>query len=88
MLIFLLGANAHRAVAQFGSALDWGSRGRGFKSRRPDEIATDPRPSGLGFFNVPNRAHLGSLRRTTLRRITASTSSGRYLTRFSSVNIQ
>ena len=25
-----------RDVAQFGSALDWGSRGRGFKSRRPD----------------------------------------------------
>jgi aqualysin-1 len=23
-------------VAQFGSALDWGSRGRGFKSRQPD----------------------------------------------------
>lgn len=27
----------HRAVAQLGSALDWGSRGRGFKSRRPDD---------------------------------------------------
>ena len=27
-----------RAVAQFGSALDWGSRGRGFKSRRPDKV--------------------------------------------------
>ena len=26
-----------RAVAQFGSALDWGSRGRGFKSRQPDQ---------------------------------------------------
>src|SRR5437588_5859889 len=25
-----------RAVAQLGSALEWGSRGRGFKSRRPD----------------------------------------------------
>src|SRR5690606_11073152 len=25
-----------RAVAQLGSALDWGSRGRGFKSRQPD----------------------------------------------------
>ena len=23
-------------MAQFGSALDWGSRGRGFKSRQPD----------------------------------------------------
>jgi hypothetical protein len=26
----------YRDVAQLGSALDWGSRGRGFKSRRPD----------------------------------------------------
>src|SRR5262249_23976199 len=25
-----------RAVAQLGSAFEWGSRGRGFKSRRPD----------------------------------------------------
>ena len=27
-----------RAVAQLGSALEWGSRGRGFKSRRPERI--------------------------------------------------
>jgi hypothetical protein len=26
----------NRAVAQLGSALEWGSRGRGFESRRPD----------------------------------------------------
>jgi hypothetical protein len=26
-----------RAVAQLGSALDWGSRGREFKSRQPDQ---------------------------------------------------
>ena len=26
----------YRAVAQLGSALEWGSRGRGFESRRPD----------------------------------------------------
>ena len=26
-----------RDVAQFGSALDWGSRGRRFKSCRPDQ---------------------------------------------------
>ena len=30
-----------RGVAQFGSALDWGSRGRWFKSSRPD------------FYNLP-----------------------------------
>ena len=30
--------SAQRAVAQLGSALEWGSRGRGFKSRRPDVI--------------------------------------------------
>src|SRR6201992_459793 len=29
-------ASVHRDVAQLGRALDWGSRGRGFKSRRPD----------------------------------------------------
>ncbi len=28
--------SGHRAVAQFGSALDWGSRGRRFKSCQPD----------------------------------------------------
>ena len=27
-----------RAVAQLGSALEWGSRGRGFKSRRPERF--------------------------------------------------
>ena len=27
-----------RAVAQSGSALPWGGRGPGFKSRRPDEL--------------------------------------------------
>ena len=26
-----------RTIAQFGSALDWGSRGRGFKSRWSDQ---------------------------------------------------
>ncbi len=29
-------SRAERAVAQLGSALEWGSGGRGFKSRRPD----------------------------------------------------
>ena len=42
-----------RAVAQFGSALDWGSRGRGFKSRRPDQIAMIPRSKALELFVVP-----------------------------------
>ena len=27
-----------RGVAQIGSALPWGGRGRGFKSRHPDHI--------------------------------------------------
>ena len=30
--------HCQRAVAQLGSALDWGSRGREFKSRQPDHI--------------------------------------------------
>jgi hypothetical protein len=29
-----------RAVAQLGSALEWGSRGPGFKSRQPDQLLT------------------------------------------------
>ena len=28
----------NRVVAQFGSALDWGSRGRRFKSCQPDQL--------------------------------------------------
>lgn len=30
--------HGQRAVAQLGSALDWGSRGREFKSRQPDRV--------------------------------------------------
>jgi hypothetical protein len=30
-----------RAVAQLGSALEWGSRGRGFESRRPDHASVN-----------------------------------------------
>ena len=33
-------------MAQFGSALDWGSRGRGFKSRQPD-VCEMPEHSSL-----------------------------------------
>ena len=32
----ILALLCRRAVAQLGSALEWGSRGRGFESRRPD----------------------------------------------------
>ena len=42
-----------RAVAQLGSALDWGSRGRGFKSRQPDGVISqdicEGRTHGCGF---------------------------------------
>src|SRR6266436_7394935 len=32
----------HRAVVQLGRTLEWGSRGRGFESRRPEKfLATD-----------------------------------------------
>jgi hypothetical protein len=33
-----LGSGIHRDVAQPGSALAWGARGREFKSRRPDQL--------------------------------------------------
>ena len=36
--IDLLPLLTQRAVAQLGSALVWGTRGRGFKSRQPDSI--------------------------------------------------
>ncbi len=32
----IFGFLGNRAVAQLGSALEWGSRGRGFESRRPE----------------------------------------------------
>ncbi len=39
-----------RDVAQFGSALDWGSRGRWFESSRPDQKLRAPRRLGAFFF--------------------------------------
>mgnify|MGYP007098959547 CR=1 FL=1 len=43
-----------RTIAQFGSALDWGSRGRGFKSRWSDQESPSfrrfPRHRNGGFF--------------------------------------
>ena len=35
----IFGFLVNRAVAQLGSALEWGSRGRGFESRRPERGA-------------------------------------------------
>ena len=50
-------ASPRRAVAQFGSALDWGSRGRGFKSRQPDQVRAGPagpaRPRWSQIGHVP-----------------------------------
>ena len=41
---------ACRGVAQPGSALAWGARGREFESRRPDQLFLAQRPiSGLAF---------------------------------------
>jgi integrase len=52
-----------RAVAQFGSALDWGSSGRRFKSCQPDQVRVHfdrQRPSEIaGYPNCyPNRGNL------------------------------
>ena len=41
-----------RAVAQPGSALPWGGRGPGFKSRRPDEFAVGGTLSDRPLFPV------------------------------------
>ena len=40
-LRFLFAPRGIRAVAQLGSALDWGSRGRRFKSCQPDRLGPD-----------------------------------------------
>ena len=40
--------SAERDVAQSGSALVWGTRGRGFKSRRPDHDEPIGRPADGG----------------------------------------
>ena len=38
-------------MAQLGSALDWGSRGRGFKSRQPDHNRNN---AGVNIWTIPN----------------------------------
>ena len=43
-----------RAVAQLGSALDWGSRGRRFKSGQPD---LDKPPGDRGFVLFAGRGY-------------------------------
>ncbi len=43
-----------RGVAQFGSALDWGSSGRRFKSCRPDHFSFSKHPTKP--IKIPNRA--------------------------------
>ena len=61
-----------RDVAQFGSALGSGPRGRWFKSSRPDHKFTGQRPSASGLFSFSRsfghrRGHLcSSLRRANL----------------------
>ena len=44
-------------MAQFGSALDWGSRGRRFKSCRPDQLITQGRKRFLlaAFFDFDKK---------------------------------
>ena len=44
----ILFALLRRAVAQLGSALEWGSRGREFESRRPDHFTVSSLVS-IGF---------------------------------------
>ena len=49
---------AERAVVQLGRTLEWGSRGRGFKSRRPDVKKQNRRLSLCSMFifcEVPRR---------------------------------
>ena len=43
-------SNFFPGVAQFGSVLDWGSRGRGFKSRHSDHRITEFSGSVIFYF--------------------------------------
>lgn len=55
LVIILFAADNRRqcpGVAQFGSALEWGSRGREFDSRHSDQI---PQPKGWGIFLLLER---------------------------------
>ena len=61
MLCFIFGAfRTVRTIAQFGSALDWGSRGRGFKSRWSDQESPSfrrfPRHRNDGLFRIQGRS--------------------------------
>jgi hypothetical protein len=47
----ILGSGFHRDVAQPGSALAWGARGREFKSRRPDQFLIEQKPVHAQFRN-------------------------------------
>jgi hypothetical protein len=50
-----------RAVAQLGSALEWGSRGRGFKSRRPDVLrGASGEIEAMAIVRSPRRQVVGS----------------------------
>ena len=55
-----------RAVAQLGSALVWGTRGRGFKSRQPDQVRATFRSGPAVFFAFILR-DVKSTRKTTRR---------------------
>ena len=46
-VVHVLDRAGHRDVAQLGSALDWGSRGRRFKSCRPDGVSAGQRPGDV-----------------------------------------
>ena len=47
-----------RDVAQFGSALEWGSRGREFDSRHSDHKSNDFTLEIVGFFSFVGWPHL------------------------------
>ena len=57
-----------RDVAQSGSALQWGCRGRGFKSRRPDWAS---RRSVAHFVGPDSTRHLGDILRVFLLLVSA-----------------
>ena len=73
---------APRAVAQLGSALDWGSRGRRFESCQPDRRKPAPTSVGAGFCRFDGLgSHFGPVSRQCPKRISAGPSVSRRVRR-------
>ena len=67
-------------VAQFGSALEWGSRGREFDSRHSDQKTTDFTISGLFYYVQSVSAHQKCAQMNSVAPLVASAVSNEFVT--------